>query len=170
MRRPRQRSAARISAAYISFKTARSPKACGITLVRRRSSPNSRSSSGGADHAAVAEGEAQMRDAGLEIILEAGHRAGQIATVGCPDIVAQQPRQSRRGGLVAGNGAGLELGPEVFRHLACQVAHLVRQTALPQRAREALFDRPDDAGAPSLTTNNGSGKPRRRMSRKNSLQ
>jgi hypothetical protein len=41
---PRQRSAARISAAYISFKTARSPKACGITLVRRRSSPNSRSS------------------------------------------------------------------------------------------------------------------------------
>src|SRR3954452_9983125 len=41
---PRQRSAARISAAYISFRTARSPKAWGITLVRRRSSPNSRSS------------------------------------------------------------------------------------------------------------------------------
>jgi hypothetical protein len=32
MRKPRQRSAARISAAYISFRTARSPKACGDDL------------------------------------------------------------------------------------------------------------------------------------------
>jgi hypothetical protein len=34
---------ARISAAYISFNAAGSPNACGMTLVRRRSSPNSRS-------------------------------------------------------------------------------------------------------------------------------
>jgi len=34
---------ARAKAANISFKTARSPKACGMVLVRRRSSPNSRS-------------------------------------------------------------------------------------------------------------------------------
>jgi hypothetical protein len=37
----------------------------------------------------VAERETQMRDAGLEIILEAGHRARQIAPVGRPDVVAQ---------------------------------------------------------------------------------
>src|SRR5436190_8609967 len=81
---------------------------------------------GGADRPAVSEREAQMRDAGLEIILEAGYRAWQIAAVGRPDIVAQQPRQSRRGRLVAGRGAGLELRPEIFRQLACQIAHLVR--------------------------------------------
>jgi hypothetical protein len=39
---PLQRSAARMSATYISFKTAHSPTARGMTLVRRRSSPNSR--------------------------------------------------------------------------------------------------------------------------------
>ena len=41
---PRQRSAARMRAAYMSLRMARSPKARGMTLVRRRSSPNSRSS------------------------------------------------------------------------------------------------------------------------------
>jgi hypothetical protein len=38
-----QDSDARSSAAYMSFMTARSPKACGITFERRRSSPKSRS-------------------------------------------------------------------------------------------------------------------------------
>jgi hypothetical protein len=35
---------ARMTAAYISFIIGRSPNACGITLVRRRSSSNNRSS------------------------------------------------------------------------------------------------------------------------------
>jgi len=94
----------------------------------------------------MAKRKAQMRDAGLEIVLEAGHCARQIAAIGRPDVIAQQPRQGRRGGLIAGGGAGLELGPDVFRQFACQIAHLVRQTALPQCAREALLDRPDDPG------------------------
>jgi len=51
---------------------------------------------GGADRPAVAEREAQMRDAGLEIILEAGHRTRQITIIGRPEIVAKQPRQGRR--------------------------------------------------------------------------
>jgi hypothetical protein len=33
-----QRSTARVTAAYISFKTARCPNACGMIFVRRRSS------------------------------------------------------------------------------------------------------------------------------------
>jgi len=37
MRMPRQRSAARMSAAYISFRTARLPKACGMTLLAEQS-------------------------------------------------------------------------------------------------------------------------------------
>jgi hypothetical protein len=41
MRKPRQRSAARISAADLSLS---SPKECGMTLARRRSSPNNCSS------------------------------------------------------------------------------------------------------------------------------
>ena len=40
----RQDWLARARAANINFRTARSPKACGMILVRRRSSPNSRSS------------------------------------------------------------------------------------------------------------------------------
>jgi hypothetical protein len=39
MRKPRQRSAARIRAAYISSSTAHSPNACRITWMRRHSSP-----------------------------------------------------------------------------------------------------------------------------------
>jgi hypothetical protein len=39
---PRQRSAARMTAAYRSLSTGRSPKACGLTLVRRRASRKSR--------------------------------------------------------------------------------------------------------------------------------
>jgi hypothetical protein len=42
--RPRQRSAARIMAPYISFRTAFSPNALGMILRRRRSSRSSRSS------------------------------------------------------------------------------------------------------------------------------
>ena len=68
---------------------------------------------GGADRPAVSQRETQMRDAGLEVVLETGRGARQVAAIGRPKIVAQQPRQSRRGGLVAGRGAGLELGPDV---------------------------------------------------------
>jgi hypothetical protein len=38
---PRQQSAARMTAAYISFSSGRSPNAWGVTLVRRRSSTSS---------------------------------------------------------------------------------------------------------------------------------
>jgi hypothetical protein len=40
----RHRSAVRMTAAYISFSTERSPNACGMIFVRRRSSRKSRSS------------------------------------------------------------------------------------------------------------------------------
>src|SRR6266513_2755239 len=110
---------------------------------------------GGADRSAMAEREAQMRDAGLEIVLEAGQCARQVAAIGRPDVIAQQPRQGRRGGLIAGGGAGLELGPEVFRQFACQIAHLVRQAALPQSAWEYSSIARMIPGAPSLTTNSG---------------
>jgi hypothetical protein len=93
-----------------------------MTLVRLRYSPNSRSKRfqeiSGAQGSAVAERKAQMRDAGLEIILQAGHRVRQLVAIGCPHVVAQQSRQNRRGGLIADGGTGLELGPEVLGQVA----------------------------------------------------
>src|SRR5262249_37174357 len=50
-----------------------------------------------------------------------------------------------RGGLVAGNGARLELRPLIPGHLALQVAQLVGETALTRRAREAFLDRADQS-------------------------
>jgi hypothetical protein len=40
---------------------------------------------------------------------------------------------------VAGDRSGLELRPPVLRHLNRRVAHAVRRTALPLRAREAAL-------------------------------
>jgi hypothetical protein len=42
----------------------------------------------------------------------------------------------------------MELRPDVIRHLALQVPHLVRQAALAQGAREALLDGANDARRP----------------------
>ena len=61
----------------------------------------------GPDRAAVGDRHPQMRDAGLEVVLEAGDRARQLALVVGDDA----------GGEVAGDGparrlvAGLSLGP-----------------------------------------------------------
>lgn len=42
------------------------------------------------------------------------------------DVVGQQPRERWRGRLVASRRASFELRPDVLRHLAPQVAELVR--------------------------------------------
>jgi hypothetical protein len=95
------------------------------------------------------------RDAGFEVVLEAGDGAWQFAL----GVLDQTFRQLARNGagrrLVGGGDARLELGPEVFRHLGRQVAHPVRQTALALGAREAGLDRLNDAGAPSEMTRSG---------------
>jgi hypothetical protein len=57
----------------------------------------------------MAKRETQMRDARLEIVVETGHRRGQLVFVGRRDIVAQQARQRWRSRLVTGRGARLEL-------------------------------------------------------------
>jgi hypothetical protein len=144
MRKPLQRSAARISAAYISLSTARSPKACGMTLVRRRSSPNNRSSMLVVRITRrCASGKRRWGIARFKVVLQVCQRRRQDRAIGRHHVVAQQPRERRRGGLVAGNGARLELRPLILRHLALQIAQLVGEAALPRRAREAFLDRAD---------------------------
>src|SRR5215831_18767946 len=125
MRKPRQRSAARISAAYMSLSTARSPNACGITLVRRRSSPNSRKQVGRTNRTPVREQEAQVRNACFEVILQARQRRRQGCAGGRRDVVPQHGGERRGGGLMAGNGVRRELRPLILGHPALQVAQLV---------------------------------------------
>ena len=69
----------------------------------------------------MADREAQMDDAGLEIVLQAGDRRRQVSAIGRHQVVAQDPRQGRRGRLIASLGARLELGPEVVGNLALEV-------------------------------------------------
>lgn len=112
-----------MSAAYMGFKMARSPKAWGIVWVRRRSSPNRRSS-----RLVVRQRQIQMRDAGSEVIEEALDRR-------------------------AGRGVGrerlrLELTPAVGRHLDLQIAHTVRETPLAQTLRPTVFECPDESWRP----------------------
>jgi hypothetical protein len=57
-----------------------------------------------------------------------------------PSGVCGYTERRRRGGVVAGNGARLELRPLILRHLALQIAQLVGETASPCRAQGAFLD------------------------------
>jgi hypothetical protein len=50
----------------------------------------------GADRTAMRERELQVRDACVEVVVQARHGRGQVAAIGRRDVVAQQPRQRRR--------------------------------------------------------------------------
>jgi hypothetical protein len=82
----RQLSLARIRAAYMSFNTARSPNACGIVLVRRRSSETAAPVGSLCALHAVRHRQLQIRDASVEIVQEAGRGARTVALV-LPDEV-----------------------------------------------------------------------------------
>src|SRR4030095_11731314 len=66
---------------------------------------------GRANHLAVLERKAQVRDAGLEVVPEARDHRGQLARVGLNEVVAQQQGQRPRRGLVTAARAGSELTP-----------------------------------------------------------
>ena len=69
----------------------------------------------GADRTAVGDGHAQVGDTGLEVIHEAGGRAGQLGLIVGEDARGEIAGDGAGGGLVGGGGARLELRPEVFR-------------------------------------------------------
>jgi hypothetical protein len=70
-----------------------------------------------------------MRDAGLEVVLEAGDRARQLPRVvdgdACGEVAGDRPAQR----LVAGLDTGLELGPEVLGHLRSYEVHGIEELA-----------------------------------------
>ena len=63
----------------------------------------------------MAQREAQMGDAGVEVVGEALDHRGQLATVGLHEVVAEQPGQRGRGRLVTGAGPDRDLGPLTLR-------------------------------------------------------
>ena len=85
-----------------------------------------------------------MRDAGLEVVHETGNRTWIVAFVIGNDPFSQLPGDLARRRLVGGLDTGLELGPDLLRHLGRQVAHPMRQATLAGRAREAGLQRLDD--------------------------
>ena len=103
---------------------------------------------GRADHLAVAQGKAEMRDAGLEVVGEALDHRRQLAAVDLGEVLAEQRRQGRRRRLVAGARADRDLGPLALRGLAPQIPQPVGQAALAQRPREARLGGADEAGRP----------------------
>src|SRR5215831_12797684 len=89
--------------------------------------------------------EAQMGDAGFEVVHEAGNRAIVLAAIVGNDPGRELARNSSARRLIGRLRADLELRPDVFRHLGRQVVHAMGQATLPGRPRKANFDRLDDA-------------------------
>ena len=121
----RQPWLARMSAAYMSFSTARSPNACGMTFVRRRSSPNSRSSKLVANEPPVGARQPQMRDAGRQVIEEARGRARQFALEALNEFLTRELGQHRTHRLVDRDGSRFDLTPQLRRYLRLEVADLM---------------------------------------------
>jgi hypothetical protein len=94
----------------------------------------------GADHAAMAEREAEMGDAGVEVVAEALHDRRQLALVGGDEVVAEHGRECGRRGLVAPARPQRDLRPLALRGFAAEIAHPMDEAPLTERAREASLD------------------------------
>jgi len=124
MRKARQRSAARISA----FIEGMRDDLGAPPLLTEQPLEHV----GGADRPPMRGWETQMGNARFKVVLQTCQYRRQGRAIGRHHVVAQQARERRRGGLVAGNGARHELRPLILRHLALQIAQLVGETALPR--------------------------------------
>ena len=69
--------------------------------------------------------QAQVRDTGFEVVVEAPHGSRQAVGIISYDAGAQITRDHARRRLVAGCDAGFKLRPLVGRHLHCEIAHPV---------------------------------------------
>ena len=96
-------------------------------------------------HAPIGDGQTEVGDARLEIVVKAGERARRDHGVVGADTARQLARDRSRRLLVAGSDARLELRPQIGRDLDGEVAHAVGQAALARRARKAFLDRPNDS-------------------------
>ncbi len=148
MRIPRQDSEARSNAANINLITARSLNAWGDHLrapALLTEQPLHRFGRSG--RVAMRKGQLQMRDAGGEVVQETRRGRRQLALVGAHEFVAQQLGELRTGRRVRAPGRRFHLRPLLHWHLGLEVAHLVRQASLPQRARTRFLQCANQAGS-----------------------
>src|SRR5216684_6590254 len=96
-----------------------------------------------ADALPVPEREAEMGDAGVEVLEEAVHQGRPLALVSLDEVVAQGAGQRGRGRFVAGSGTNRDLGPLPLGYFAAQVAQPMGQAPLPHRPRKVRLDGAD---------------------------
>src|SRR5437867_68248 len=101
-----------------------------------------------ADHPPVAEREAQVGDAGVEVVTEALHHRRQLALIGRHEVVAEHAGERRRRRLVAAAGPQRDLWPLALRRFAAEIAHPMDEAPLAKRAREARLGGPNQARRP----------------------
>jgi len=110
----------------------------------------------------------QMRDAGFKIIFKACHSPRKLLFVQAPELVSGIASCHRRDRLIRRQSMRFDLAPAFVWHLVADVADFMRQTALPQRAREDLFDRAAKTWRTIDATRIGSFMPRALRSRRHS--
>lgn len=99
-----------------------------------------------ADSPPMRYGEAQVRNAGFEVVYEACDCTVLIPAVIGHDAGCKLACNRAARLLVGRLHAHLEVRPDILRHLGCQIAHPMRQAALAGSARKAHLDRLDDTG------------------------
>jgi len=113
-----------------------------------RSSRNSRSSKFVVDDAAMAEREAEMGDARVEVVSEALHRRRQLPLVRLHEVIAQHRSQRRARRLVAAPRPQDNLRPPALGGFAPKIAEPMHEAALAERPREARLRPRGSAQAP----------------------
>ena len=92
----------------------------------------------------MSAGQAQVRDARLEIVVKAGDRARRDRGAVGEDSARQIAGDRSRRHLSGGGDAGLELRPQIGRDFDAEVVQAGGLAALARRAGKALLDRPND--------------------------
>src|SRR5438094_3790831 len=102
----------------------------------------------GADDAPMAEREAEVGDAGVEVVAEALHHRRQLALIRGDEVVAEHGAQRRRGCLVTPARPQRDLRPLTFRRFAAEVPHPMDEAPLTERPGEARLDGTNQARRP----------------------
>jgi len=103
-----------------------------MTLVRRRLfAEQSLEQIGCANRLAMSDRQAQMRDAGFEIVEKARCCAWQLAIEALDELFFGQASQHRGGGSIGGQRLRSDFPPALGGHFAFEITRPMRQTTLP---------------------------------------
>jgi hypothetical protein len=80
--------------------------------------------------AAMRNRETQVRNARIEIVIEASDRAGELRAPGLAKLFGRQFSHLRAARVIGGERTGLDFPPQLDRYLVSQVSDLVGEAAL----------------------------------------